>query len=114
MGQLLALPHMFKTTVTTTSTSNSNNGEDNVKNSTTSKGMQKLSEVYNEYKVKGLIDNNLPVVILQDWDELNYNLEEKLKIWYNKYYHLTLINNIYPKLTFNYWLNQSIHPDSKS
>ena len=60
MGQLLALPHMFKTTVTTTSTSNSNNGEDNVKNSTTSKGMQKLSEVYNEYKVKGLIDNNLP------------------------------------------------------
>lgn len=51
------------------------------------------------------IDNNLPVVILQDWDELNYNLEEKLKIWYNKYYHLTLINNIYPKLTFNYWLN---------
>ena len=60
MGQLLALPHMFKTTVTTTSTSNSNNGENNVKNSTTSKGMQMLSEVYNEYKVKGLIDNNLP------------------------------------------------------
>ena len=50
------------------------------------------------------IDNNLPVVILSEWDELNENLEEKLKIWYDKYYPLTSIENIYPKMTFNYWL----------
>jgi hypothetical protein len=52
------------------------------------------------------IDNNLPVVILQDWNELNDNLEEKLKQWYAKYFPLTSIENIFPKMTFNYWLTK--------
>ena len=31
---------------------------------------------------KMYIDNNLPVVILQDWNELNdINLSEKLEVW---------------------------------
>jgi len=60
MGHLLALPHMYKTTVTTTSNSNSDNGSKNVTNKTITLGQQKLSEVYSEYKIKGLINNNLP------------------------------------------------------
>jgi len=52
------------------------------------------------------IENNLPVVILQEWEELNENIEEKLKIWYDKYHPLTSVENIYPKMTFNYWLSR--------
>ena len=66
MGQLLALPHMYKTTITTTSSTNSNDGVKNVTNGTTSLGKQKLSEVYGEYKIKGLIDNNLPEYTLME------------------------------------------------
>ena len=49
-------------------------------------------------------DNNLPVVILNDWNELNKNTSKKLKEWIDKYYHLTSVENIYPKMKFNYWL----------
>lgn len=49
-------------------------------------------------------ENHLPVVILQDWDELNHDLEQKLKDWYNQYVPMTAIENIYPKLSFEYWL----------
>ena len=52
------------------------------------------------------IKNNLPVVILQDWNELNNNLENKLFEWYNKHINKTSIENIFPKLTFDYWLNK--------
>jgi len=52
------------------------------------------------------IENNLPVVILQEWEELNENIEEKLKIWYDTYHPLTSVENIYPKMTFNYWLSR--------
>jgi hypothetical protein len=50
--------------------------------------------------------NNLPVVILNNWSELNYNLEDKLKKWYEIYIDKTSIDNIFPKLTFNYWLSK--------
>jgi hypothetical protein len=53
---------------------------------------------------KMYIDNNLPVVILNDWDELNDDLENKLKIWKNKYIEYTKLDIIYPKLKYNYWL----------
>ena len=55
-----------------------------------------LDEMYTKH--------NLPVVILDDWDELNTDLENKLKIWYKKYKNKTSIENIFPKLTFDYWL----------
>lgn len=48
--------------------------------------------------------NNLPVVILKDWNELNYNLENKLQDWYKEHIHKTSIENIFERLTFNYWL----------
>lgn len=49
--------------------------------------------------------NNLPVVILKDWSELNDNLESKLKDWYTEHIHKTDIMNIFERLTFNYWIN---------
>ena len=52
------------------------------------------------------LENNLPVVILNNWEELNENLDEKLKLWYEKYIHLTSKENIFPKMTFNYWMNK--------
>jgi hypothetical protein len=51
-------------------------------------------------------DNNLPVVILQDWSELEVDLEHKLTQWYDQYKHLTLIVNIFPKMKFSYWLSR--------
>lgn len=52
------------------------------------------------------VSNNLPVVIIKDWDELNHNLEDKLKKWHDEHYHKTSLENIYPKLFVNYWLKQ--------
>jgi hypothetical protein len=49
--------------------------------------------------------NNLPVVILKDWSELNNNLENKLKEWYIEHINKTSIDNIFERLTFKYWLN---------
>jgi len=49
--------------------------------------------------------NNLPVVILKDWSELNNNLENKLNEWYIEHINKTSINNIFERLTFKYWLN---------
>jgi hypothetical protein len=66
MACLLALPYMFKTAVTTTSSSNSNDGSKNVTNETISLGRQNLNEVYSEYKIKGLINNNLPEFTLME------------------------------------------------
>jgi hypothetical protein len=51
------------------------------------------------------IKNNLPVVILKDWSELNNNLENKLKEWYIEHINKTSIDNIFERLTFKYWLN---------
>jgi len=53
------------------------------------------------------IDNDLPVVILNDWNELNDNIEYKLQQWYTTYIGKTSIDNIFKKLTFHYWLSKS-------
>lgn len=54
---------------------------------------------------KMYLDNNLPVVILQDWNELNVsNLEDKLKTWKDEHYEKTKYNNILPKLDIKYWI----------
>jgi len=50
------------------------------------------------------LKNNLPVVILKNWKELNYNLADKLKLWYKENIGKTSKENIYPKLKFDYWL----------
>ena len=51
------------------------------------------------------IKNNLPVVILNDWNELNENIEQKLTNWYLDNIYKTYIENIFPKLHYQYWLN---------
>ena len=54
---------------------------------------------------KMYIDNNLPVVILQEWDELNESsLEEKLAQWVHEFFEKTKPENILPKFDINYWI----------
>jgi len=50
------------------------------------------------------IKNKLPVVIVKNWAELNENLDQKLKQWYNDLIELTTPEIILPKLQFEYWL----------
>jgi hypothetical protein len=51
------------------------------------------------------INNELPVVILNDWNELNdENLDEKLASYYKKYSDKTVLEHILPRLTTTYWL----------
>jgi hypothetical protein len=59
----------------------------------------KTSSLDNMYK-----KHNLPVVILKHWCELNDNLEDKLNDWYKIYINKTSIENVFPRLTFDYWL----------
>jgi len=51
-----------------------------------------------------LINNNLPVIILNEWDELNEISEEVLNKWYNDNIHKTSMENIFPKLMYTYWI----------
>ena len=50
--------------------------------------------------------NNLPVVILNDWDELNNNLFNKLNEWIEKYDKFTEKEYILNKFNYDYWLNK--------
>lgn len=50
------------------------------------------------------IRHELPVVIIEEWDELNHNLENKLKDWLKNYKSLTETNHILNKYTNDYWL----------
>jgi hypothetical protein len=50
------------------------------------------------------IKHNLPVVILQDWNELNSNLDEKLQQWFKKYISFTEKEHILNKFNYEYWL----------
>ena len=50
------------------------------------------------------INNNLPVVILHELDELKNITKDKLNEWYKININKTDINNIFPKLTYNYWI----------
>lgn len=53
------------------------------------------------------IKNKLPVVILKDINELKNIDESMLKSWYTKHIRNTDINVIFPKLTYNYWINKN-------
>ena len=51
------------------------------------------------------ISNQLPVVILNDWTELICDdLDKKLELWYQKYIPFTSTDHIYPKMSFDYWI----------
>ena len=52
------------------------------------------------------IKKNLPVVILQDWDELNSeDIKDKLQKWKLKYNESTKLHNILSKFCYTYWVN---------
>ena len=51
------------------------------------------------------ISNKLPVVIIQEWSELNDDLPQKLEKWSHEYSHLTYSHIVIPKLLFGYWLH---------
>jgi hypothetical protein len=50
------------------------------------------------------INNNLPVVILKDWDYLKKINKEMLDTWYNEHISKTNIDNIFPKLMYKHWI----------
>ena len=50
------------------------------------------------------IKNNLPVIILKDWNELNDINHEKLKYMFKKNVKKIHIKNIFPKLKYKYWI----------
>ena len=47
---------------------------------------------------------DLPIVILQDWNELNFDLVNKLNLWYQLHAPKTSMEHI-KKLTFEHWLS---------
>ena len=52
-------------------------------------------------------ENNLPVVILKDYNELNdTHLNLRLEFWLKKYKDYTQLENIIPKFKNSYWLNK--------
>ena len=50
------------------------------------------------------LKHNLPVVILNNWTQLNNITQNTLNKWHDEHIVKTDINNIFPKLTYNYWL----------
>ena len=64
MGHIQATPFMYQSTLNITPTQNSDAKFKEVKSSFSSVGVQKIKELYSEYKTKGLIDNNFPEISL--------------------------------------------------
>jgi hypothetical protein len=83
MGYLLATPQMFPTTVTTTA--NPKSPTSKTVDTTPKKytlGYQKIKELYDEYKSKGIIDENLPeYTITQLQSKLDTFIKDTLKKW---------------------------------
>jgi hypothetical protein len=87
-GALMAVPQMYKSTITTTPVvkqqGNTTSGSDSVTApQTVSRGYQKMKEIYSDYKSKGLIPDNFPEITLL---QLKYRLQNfitdlKRKIW---------------------------------
>lgn len=60
MGALLAVPHMFKSTLSVEAKQGTPSQYTPVKDTVVEKGYQKIREVYSEYKTKGLIPDDFP------------------------------------------------------
>jgi len=82
---MYAVPSMYQLSITkpTTKTTNSSGGNSQTETVTSSLGLQKMKELYQEYKAKGLIDDNFPeITILQlkeKLEKLITIIEEKFK-----------------------------------
>ena len=71
MGALLATPHMYKSRLKITKTSGNPSGESKVNDNIVEIGYQKIKEMYNEYKSKGIISKDFPeITIIQLRDRI--------------------------------------------
>ena len=52
------------------------------------------------------VSNNLPVVILHSLDDLSRLTQHDLDEWYDANVDKTKVENILPKLTYDYWLQR--------
>ena len=80
-GALMAVPQMYKSTITSTPVVKTQGDQISSSNSVTSpqtvsRGYQKMREVYSDYKSKGLIDDNFPEITLL---QLKYRLQNFIK-----------------------------------
>ena len=76
LSDLIALPNMYETQISTLLNSNASNNnvqvntnQNTVSSNTVTKGYEKIREVYNEYKSKNLIDKNVPEYTLIEFRE---------------------------------------------
>ena len=72
MGELLATPHMFPSTISISPKEGGPTQFANSKNSVVERGYQKIKEVYSEYKSKGLIPQDFPELTIL---EMRNNLD---------------------------------------
>jgi len=76
MGYLLATPYMYKSTYSLQSRNGGPSNFTTVDNVTTYLGFEKIKEVYNEYKSKGIIPNDFPNLTI---GKLKNNIENFIK-----------------------------------
>jgi hypothetical protein len=60
LGYLLAVPHMYKSNLSIDKTTQNGTNFTKVENTIVERGYQKIKEVYNDYKSKGLIPTDFP------------------------------------------------------
>jgi len=75
---LFALPYMYESKFTITPPSNVGEQSKNVQTIPVTRGLQKIKEVYQEYKSKDLIANDFPEITIQDFIVSLNNLERNL------------------------------------
>lgn len=63
-GGMLAVPHMYNSTLKIGDTTGTPNSQTNVTERITSKGYEKMKELYSEYKSKGLISDDFPEITI--------------------------------------------------
>ena len=83
MGALLATPHMYKSRLKITKTSGNPNGQSKVSDNIVEIGYQKIKEMYNEYKSKGIIESDFPeITIIQLRDRIENFVKNILKFFF--------------------------------
>jgi hypothetical protein len=76
MGYLMATPHMYKSRLKVQTQQGGPSSFTNVDNQIVEKGYQKIKEMYNEYKSKGLIPDDFPELTIV---QLRNNIENFVK-----------------------------------
>ncbi|MDB4352036.1 hypothetical protein OAA60_01220 [Porticoccaceae bacterium] len=76
MGSLLAVPHMYSSRVQIQTKQNSSTNFSDVEDGVVELGYQKIRELYDEYKSKGMISDDFPELTLM---QLKFRLEQFIK-----------------------------------